>query len=144
MEIGVKTGIGVVIALLLAIVLLLVERQKDRARTLGKMLMVAVLAYVLYEVWPVIAELTALLFARVKSVGWPAALRFLSIAGGISFVVFAAFGIATILWLDGKDNRAIRAGSQEAFDRRVQDYVQTFGYSREEAIETTARIRDGK
>lgn len=144
MEIGVKTGIAVVIVMLAMIVLLLVERQEDRPRTLGRMLLVAVLAYFLCEASPFVAGLIALTVTKVKNIGWPATLRFLSFAGGISLAVFAVLGIAIILWLDGKDNRAIRAGSQEAFDRRVKEYVQTFGYSREKAIETTTRIRDSK
>ena len=144
MAVEVRTGIAIVIVLLVAIVLLLVERQEERPRALGRMVLGGLLAYALYELWPFVVGLVGLLFVTARRVGWHTTLRFVSVAGGISLAVLAVFVIGRMFWLDGKDNRAIRGGSEEAFERRVKDYVQIFGYSREKAIETTAKIRDGK
>lgn len=63
---------------------------------------------------------------------------------GIAFVAIYGGTFGRLRWLDHKENQAIRAGSQEAFDKRVEDYIQIFGYSREKAIETTERIKAGR
>lgn len=47
-------------------------------------------------------------------------------------------------WLDAKQNRAIRAGSKDAFDERVEYYVGKLNYSLDDAIKATKRIRDGE
>src|ERR1035441_8699848 len=46
--------------------------------------------------------------------------------------------------MDTKQNRAIRAGSKEAFDRFVDDLILKKHFSLEEATAAATRIRDGK
>jgi hypothetical protein len=46
--------------------------------------------------------------------------------------------------IDAKQNRAIRAGSKEAFDKRVNDLMRDQHYSLEDATAAAAKVRDRK
>jgi hypothetical protein len=60
---------------------------------------------------------------------------------GIGLLLAIIITLCVLVGLDMKDNRRIRAGSVDAFNKRVEDYFK-LGYSRKEAIEITTRIRD--
>lgn len=144
MQIDLRTGIAVVIVLLVAIVLLLLEKPKDRARTVGRFFIGLVVAYGAFKALPFAAALFGWLIVTVRGFGWQPSLRSGAVAAIIIVPTIALLAVARMLGLDSRDNRAIRNGSQEAFDRRVEDYVRVAGYSRDKAMATTERIRDGK
>ncbi len=139
MGIDLKTGIVVVIALLWMIVQLMTVPQPERPRALRNLLVWAVAILLLIKLGPAI--LTLILAAGVLEMDHPRKAMFI---GGAAFAVWGIVYFTRLIWLDHKENRLIRAGSQEAFERRVEEYVSTFGYGRERAIETTTRIRDRK
>jgi hypothetical protein len=58
-------------------------------------------------------------------------------------IVFAVI-LVTAYRMDTKQNRAIRAGSREAFDRYVDDLIRKKHFSIEEATAAATQIRDGK
>jgi hypothetical protein len=73
----------------------------------------------------------------VEKIGWPYFLFALAVLGYIIALFLA--------WRrDAKENKAIRSGSQVAFNKRVEEYVRDHKYSRERAIEVTTSIRDDK
>ena len=64
----------------------------------------------------------------------------LMITAGTAYLVW----LVVARWLDAKENRAIRAGSEGAFNKRVEYYVSKLDYSPEDALEATERIKNGK
>ena len=123
-----------VVLLLVVIVVLLCFSQADRGDVLAVWVGVGILGTAIYYVGPIIL---ALVFLSGQRFGWLATL-------GIAEVVVFVGVLLVAALLDAKHNRAVRAGSQEAFKRRIEDYVRVFGYSREKAIETATRFRNGK
>jgi hypothetical protein len=61
----------------------------------------------------------------------------LSIVGIVLVMVFASV-------VDTRQNRAIRAGSKIAFDKRVKDLMRDQHYSLEDATTAAAKVRDEK
>lgn len=138
------TTAGVIVLLLFVIVLLLCEKQEDRPRALGRMVLIGILGLALYYVGPLVCALVLLAVRPlVARVGWYwtvlIAINIPFVLYGLGYLVWAAWADAR----DRRDNRAIRAGSKEAFDKRVEAYKTTLNYDERKAIEATLRIRDG-
>jgi amino acid transporter len=128
-----------VIALLIAIVILLCVPLKQRAGLLRVLVGIAVLALVIYYVGPIAVGFVVLSYQYVSEhLGWA---RTLEIIAGVAFLL-SIF----LLWKsDRRENEAIRAGSAEAFNRRVEAYKRDpFNYDHAKAVETTTRIKEGK
>ena len=127
-----------IIALQLVIIILLCEPLKQRQQTvrvLSAIFFVGVI--VRYAAPAVIGFLVETFQPIVEKIGWP---YFLCALVGIGYVV-----ALLLAWRrDAKENRAIRSGSQVAFDKRVEEYVRDHKYSRERAVAVTTSIRDGK
>jgi hypothetical protein len=129
------TGGSAVIVLLIVIMLLVVEKQEDRPGTLGTILVGGAILIAIVKIVPfVLGILVVTGTLAFDYLGWRTLL--------ILLCVCIAARLGRLRWLDHKDNQAIRAGSQEAFDERVRVYERTFGYSKEKAIEATQRIKD--
>jgi hypothetical protein len=128
---------GLIFYLLVIVIVLLCEPQEQRRRTLGWMLVFSGCGLALYYVGPIVL---GLFFAISRP-----ALRHLWWTLAIVILLIYAPVFGRLIWLDARENRAIRAGSKEAFDRRVSEYMgPTFNYSYERAVEATTKIRDGR
>jgi hypothetical protein len=69
--------------------------------------------------------------------GW-SGLFFLTVVIGYAIALVFAYRIGA------KQNRAIRAGSKEAFDKRVNDLMRDQHYSLDDATAAAAKVRDEK
>jgi hypothetical protein len=134
----------VVVALLIVVVLLLCEPQANRPHALGTIIVLGGIGLAVYYIGPIILGVLGLLFAATNPIlehfGW----AYTAYTLGMAIFLVTGAVLGRLRWLDARDNRSIRAGSIEAFDKRVEDYMRIFGYSHEKAIEATMRIRDGK
>jgi len=141
------TTAGVIDVLLIAIAfaILICEKQEDRSRTFGVMVLIGILGLALYSIWPFLQSSVLLAISPLVS-------RFGWIWGPVITIIIAInipiwawfFGyLMRGAWSDAKENRAIRAGSKEAFDKRVEAYKAMLNYDEQKAIEATLRIRDG-
>ena len=127
-----------IIALQLVIIILLCEprgRRQKTVRVLSAIFFVGII--VRYAAPAVIGFLVETFQPVVEKIGWP---YFMCALVGFGYIVALC-----LAWRrDAKENKAIRSGSQEAFDKRVEEYVRDHKYSRERAIAVTTSIRDGK
>jgi hypothetical protein len=135
------TTAGGVVLLLIAIVILLCEKQEDRSRVMGRLVLLGILGAAVYYIGPVLGSVVLLAISPLVSrVGWIwAVLILVNIPLWLWFFGY----LIRAGWLDTKENRAIRAGSNEAFDKRIQEYM-SLGYTHEKAIEAALRVRDSK
>lgn len=62
----------------------------------------------------------------------------------LTVVIVYAVALGFAFRIGSKENRAIRAGSKEAFDKRVNDLMRGQRYSLEKATAAVERIRDEK
>ena len=127
-----------IIALQLVIIILLCEPLKQRQQTVRVLSAIFFVGIIVrYAAPAVIGFLVETFQPLVEKIGWP---YFLCALGGIGYIVALC-----VAWRrDAKENKAIRSGSQEAFDKRVEEYVRDHKYSRERALAVTTSIRDGK
>ncbi len=127
-----------VIMLQLGIIALLCEPQERRPRLVRVFAIIVAGVFIIQHVAPAVFGFLLEVFDPViRKIGW---VYSLCILVGIGYIIALGVGF----WMDAKNNRAIRAGSQEAFDRRVATYMRSHRYSREDAIAATAKIRDEK
>jgi hypothetical protein len=118
-----------IVGLLVAIVLLLCTPMKQRNLLLQRLVVCGSLALAAYYLSPFIAGLLAVFYDSVlKAIGWP---EILGIGGAGTLLFFLIY----VGKADREQNRAIRAGSVQAFDARVENA---------RAVEVTTRIRDEK
>ncbi len=139
------TTAGVIVLLLVAIALLLCEKQEDRSRALGGMVLIGILGLALYRIWPLLRSSALLAISPLVSrFGWFSGIV-IAIIIAINIPIWAWFfgHLMRGAWSDAKENRAIRAGSKDAFDKRVEAYKSMLNYDERKAIEATLRIRDG-
>jgi hypothetical protein len=130
-----KTSLA--IALSVVIILLLCAPQAERSRALGRMVVIAGIGLAVYYIVPaVLAFVLALWSGAVYRFG------FRSVFFVTVLVVCAPF-YYLIARQDRKEDEAIRAGSQEAFDSRVSYLERHSGYTHERAVEAAIRVRDG-
>ncbi len=129
-----KTSLA--IALLVVIILLICAPQAERSRALGRMVLFAGIGLVAYYIVPaVLAFVLASWYGAVYRFGFHSVFF-------VTVLALSAPGYHFIARLDRKENEAIRAGSQQAFDSRVR-YLEQHGKSHEQAIEAAMRVRDG-
>jgi MFS family permease len=120
------------------IILLLLHPQKRRRNALLTMaICVGIGAALWYIALPAVVILFGVTKPVIEKFGWIHSFTLLALLG---------LGVALLMGyrVDYKKNRAIRAGSKEAFDERVRTYMHVLNYSEEDAIAATTRIRDGK
>lgn len=140
------TTAGIIVLLLIAIAILLCEKQEDRSRALGGMVLIGILGLALYRIWPFLRSSVLLAISPLVSrLGWfwgPV----IAIIIAVNIPIWAWFfgRLMRGAWSDAKENSAIRAGSKEAFDKRVEAYKAMLNYDERKAIEATLRIRDGE
>lgn len=129
---------ALIIGLQVAVIILLCEPQERRSHTVKVLSAIFLVCVIVRHAAPaVVGFLVATFQPIVEKIGWTYCLCAL-VGLGYIIALFVAWG------LDTKENRAIRSGSQEAFDKRVREYVRDRKYSREQAIAVTTSIRDGK
>jgi hypothetical protein len=90
-------GIAVVIGLLVVVILLIAEKQEDRPRVLGRLVLIGAGVWAIYHIGPILG-LLALLFFETKPL-WLPPMRFLSSAAPYVFVGFLV-GL-DVLWAYG-------------------------------------------
>ena len=129
---------ALIIALQLVIIILLCEPRERRQQTVRVLSGIFVACIIVrYAAPAVIGFLVEIFQPIVEKIGWAYSLCALV---GIGYVI-----ALLVAWRrDAKENRAIRSGSQVAFDKRVEEYVRDHKYSRERAVAVTTSIRDGK
>lgn len=122
----------------IVIILLLLEPQRRRRGVLVGIIGTGAVFVTIYYLGP---GTLGLLYEAVSPIkerfGW---LGLFSLAGLLAYAV--AFVIA--FRIDAKQNRAIKAGSKEAFDKRVNDLMRDQHYSHEDATAAAAKVRDEK
>jgi MFS family permease len=136
------TTLDVVACLQLVIILLLIEPQRRRRATLGGIIgtgaiCAAVYAAIYYLGPPLVGTLYETISSFKEEYGWSGLFVTTSIVVIVVVMVFASR-------VDLRQNRAIRAGSKEAFDKRVNDLMRDLHYSLEDATAAAIRIRDEK
>lgn len=132
------SDIQVVAGFQVIIILLLCEPQRRRRSALLAIAVICVGGFAVFHLAPAALEfLNGASKPVVRRIGLP---------GTIFLFALAAYLIALIraFWSDRKDNRAIRAGSQEVFDKRVAALMGSSKYTREEAVAAATRVKDGK
>src|ERR1039457_3011026 len=141
---GFSTGVNavstleVVACLQLVIILLLLEPQERRKKVLAWMLPFGVVCAAFYYLFPAALGLLYEVVSPIKErFGW---LGLFTIAGLLAYSAALVFAYQ----IDAKQNRAIRAGSKEAFDKRVNDLMRDKHYSLEDATAAAAKVRDRK
>jgi preprotein translocase subunit YajC len=127
-----------IIVLQIVIVILLCEPRERRQQTVRVLTGIFFLCVLIRYAAPAAMGFLVETFQPVvEKIGWPYFLFALAVLGYIIALFLA--------WRrDAKENKAIRSGSQVAFNKRVEDYVRDHKYSRERAIEVTTSIRDDK
>jgi len=128
----------VIAGLQLVVIILVCVPQRRRLVALGGIGALGVVYLVIRRLFPVAL---GLLYEEVR----PALARYgefhlILLAGVLVFAVILLIAYR----MDTKQNRAIRAGSKEAFDLFVDDLVLKKHFSLEEATAAAIRIRDGK
>jgi hypothetical protein len=128
----------VIAGLQLVVIILVCVPQRRRLFALGG---IGALGVVYLAVRRLAPAALGLLYEEVR----PAITRY----GEFNLVMLAGVLVFAIILLiayrmDTKQNRAIRAGSQEAFDQYVDDLIRKKHVSLEEATAAATRIRDGK
>jgi hypothetical protein len=127
-----------IVVLQLVVIFLLCEPQARRARTVRVFTMIALGLIILrYAAPAVVGFLLDIFQPIIQKIGW---VYFLCSIVGLGYLI----ALCVAWWRDAKENRAIRSGSQQAFDKRVEEYIRDHKYSRERAIAVTTGIRDGK
>lgn len=120
------------------IIVLLCEPQKRRRATLGWIIAAGAVYAAIYYLGP---GLIGLLYEAVEPIvgkfGW---LALLALTGLLLYAV----SLVVAFLADRKQNRAVRAGSKEAFDKRVKDLMSDQHLSFEEATGAATRVRDEK
>jgi hypothetical protein len=132
------SDLDVIGGLQIVIILLLLQPQRRRKSALLSMVIcVGIGAALWYIGLPAVGILYGATKPFIEKFGWLHSFTLLALLG---------FGVTLLVafWIDQKKNRAIRAGSKEAFDERVRIYMRDFSYSEEDAIAATNRIRDEK
>lgn len=130
--------LALIIVLQLVVIILLCEPQRRRPQTVRVLSAIFFVCVIIRYAAPAVVGLLAEVFQPiVEKIGW---LYFLCALVALGYVI----ALFVAWWRDARENRAIRSGSQDAFDKRVEEYVQDHQYSRERAIAITTRIRDGK
>jgi hypothetical protein len=129
----------VVVGLLVMIVILLCTPLRQRGGVVRVLAGVAVFGLVAYYLAPLGVGLVVVAYQyALEHYGWKGTLAFVAVG---LFVVSLYYGWKS----DRKHNKAIKAGSVEAFNRRVEAYKRDpFNYEHEKAVEATVRIRDEK
>ena len=128
----------VVAVLQLVIILLLLEPQRRRRRALGAIIGVGAVCVAIYYLGP---SAIGLLYEAVSPIkekyGW---------SGLFIFIAVIVYVIALVIafWIGAKQNREIRAGSKDAFDKRINDLMRDQHYSLEDATAAVVKIRDEK
>jgi hypothetical protein len=129
-----KTSLA--ISLLVVIILLMCAPQAERPKALGRMVIFAGIGLVVYYIVPtVLAVILGLWYGAVSRYGSHSVVivTVLALSGPLFYLIARQ---------DRKENEAIRAGSQDAFDSRVR-YLETHGKTHEQAVEAALRVRDG-
>ena len=122
----------------MVIILLLCEPQRRRRVALGWIIAAGAVCLAINYLGP---GLIGLLYEAFEPIvgkfGWP---------GFFALIVLILYAVSLIFAFrsGAKENRAIRAGSKEAFDKRVKDLMSGQSYSFEDATAVTTRIRDEK
>jgi hypothetical protein len=133
----------IVTFLLGAILVAICRPQKERAKAL-RWYVFLVLGVLFISEWrgviALLASCALWAFVGVRHIVEMAGWWTLVIVNPITLILVPIFG--RFLWLDYKDNRAIRAGSKDAFDRRVRDLMTSFNLSHEKAVEAAIKVRD--
>jgi formate hydrogenlyase subunit 3/multisubunit Na+/H+ antiporter MnhD subunit len=125
-----------VIALLVLIVVLLCTPRKNRPQQVKYSVASVAIIGCLYYLGPIaIGIVLASYHFLIGHLG-----RFWSLVLAIAIVL--GFVFAGAWWIDARDNRAIRAGSRAAFEKRVQTLIRDRKYSHEKAVEAVSRLRD--
>ncbi|HTF67111.1 MAG TPA: hypothetical protein VK638_30945 [Edaphobacter sp.] len=132
-------AIYLVIALLAVIVLLLCVPMRQRPHLLGYLLKVAVVVIAFYYLGPIVLAFVLEAYTSVVE-RCGRTTTFALMGGCVALLIF--------FWAwrsDRKSNAAIRAGSIEAFNERVEELkTGPLNYSDDEAVAAVTRLRDGK
>jgi hypothetical protein len=129
----------IVVVLLAVAILLICLPQERRAPAAGRMVLYAAAGLAVYYLVPI---LFGLLWTSVEFF-----FAHLALAGATMMAVFVSGLVGTLGWLrwqDVRDNRAIRSGSLEAFEKRVHFLEYNLSYSHSDALRVTTSLRDGK
>jgi hypothetical protein len=130
-----KTSLA--IALLVVIIMLMCQPQAQRPRSLGRMSIFGGIGLLVYYIVPaVLGAALSLWYGAVYRYGSHSVI----IAIGLVLSILSFYAIGRQDW---KENAAIRAGSQKAFDSRVSYLERHHNYTHERAIEAAMKIRDG-
>lgn len=126
-------------ALLVIIVILLCVPVKRRVKLLERIAIITACVWVVYYVGPTVLGLVVFGYQYVSEhLGWPITL---CIIAGVVFLSMIFFAWRS----DRKENEAIRSGSEEAFNRRVETYKSDpYNYDHARAVEAATRIKEGK
>jgi hypothetical protein len=132
-------AMNLVILLLLVIIELLCVPLKQRSKVLQKIDGIAALVFAAIYIGPTFFGSLVVGYQYVSEhLGWPITLCIVAGAVYLTMFIFA--------WRsDRKENEAIRSGSEEAFNRRVETYKSDpYNYDHARAVEAATRIKEGK
>lgn len=126
------TKLDIIAALQIVIILLVCVPQRQRKTALLSISLVGLgFLAILFVGAPLLGGAFQTVRFVVAKVGW------------VPVVLLAAAVTLTLIYRsEVKQNRAIRAGSTEAFDDKVKDLMRNLNYSHEDAIAAARRIRD--